>query len=100
MKRGRPAIHFAPELDALSSGSGGNAPPMISATEMAGASALVREVFGDGVLRHANRATMLKIELIETTASFHGPHDNPSRRDRTGTRAGRTVNDQAAKIIG
>jgi len=62
--------HFAPKVGILSSGIGGNAPPVISALAMAGVSAFVREAFGDKVLRRVNQATMLDIESIEHLDCF------------------------------
>jgi AraC-like DNA-binding protein len=62
--------HFAPKVGILSSGIGGDAPPVISALAMAGVSAFVREAFGDRVLRRVNQATMLDIELIEHLDCF------------------------------
>jgi AraC-like DNA-binding protein len=46
------------------------APPVISVTALAGVPALVRKAFGESVLRHANRAAMLDIELIEDSDCF------------------------------
>lgn len=43
---------------------------MISVTALARVPALVRQAFGDSVLRHANRAAMLDIELIEDRDCF------------------------------
>jgi len=43
---------------------------MISVTALAGVPALVRQAFGDTVLRQANRAAMLDIELIEDRDCF------------------------------
>lgn len=43
---------------------------MISVTALAGVPALVRRAFGETVLRHANRAAMLDIELIEDRDCF------------------------------
>lgn len=43
---------------------------MISATAMTGVSAFVRAAFGANVLRHANQATMLDMEMIETLDCF------------------------------
>ena len=62
--------HFAPKVGILSSGTGGNAPPVISALAMAGVSAFVREAFGNRVLRRVNQATMLDIESIEHLDCF------------------------------
>jgi AraC-like DNA-binding protein len=45
-------------------------PTMISVTALARVPALVRQAFGDSVLRHANRAAMLDIELIEDRDCF------------------------------
>lgn len=64
-----PATHFAPALGSLGP-TAGQAPPMISVTAMAGAPALVRQMFGPAVLRQANRAAALDIELIEHLDCF------------------------------
>ncbi|MGH9484079.1 MAG: AraC family transcriptional regulator ligand-binding domain-containing protein, partial [Terriglobales bacterium] len=51
---------------------------MISVEALAGVSALVRHAFGDKVLRQANQAVMLDIELIEDQACFI-PHSTMTR---------------------
>jgi AraC-like DNA-binding protein len=68
-----PATHFAPALRNLGP-TAGQAPPMISVTAMAGVPALVRQLFGPAVLRHANRAAGLDIELIEQRECFITQH--------------------------
>lgn len=61
---------MAPAADALLRSTGGNAPPVISATVTTGLSAFVREAFGCKILEYANQATMLDIEMIETLDCF------------------------------
>lgn len=62
------ANHFASMSRKLPQGIG--ALPMISVTAMAGVSALVRDSFGDKVLKQAKQAAMLDIELIEHSDCF------------------------------
>lgn len=45
-------------------------PPVISVTALAGLSGVVRELFGDKVLRQAKQAAMLDIEMIEDQECF------------------------------
>ncbi len=54
----------------LPRGARGNAPPVISATVMAGLSAFVREAYGCNALRRAKQATSLDMEMIETLDCF------------------------------
>lgn len=63
------ATHFAPVPARLSRETAG-APPLISVTALAGVPDLVRRTFGESVLRHANRAAMLDIEVIEDRDCF------------------------------
>lgn len=49
---------------------GADAPPVISAKALAGVPALIRQAFGDKVLRQAKRAVMLDIELLEHCECF------------------------------
>ncbi|MFO1142147.1 MAG: AraC family transcriptional regulator ligand-binding domain-containing protein [Amaricoccus sp.] len=62
-----PATHFAPQPTRLPREP---APPLISATALAGVPALIRQAFGERVLQHANRAAMLDVELIEDRDCF------------------------------
>lgn len=64
-----PATHFAPKAGRLSAEAAGT-PPMISVTAMAGVPAMIRQAFGDKVLRQANSAAMLDIETIEDRDCF------------------------------
>jgi AraC-like DNA-binding protein len=66
----QPATHFAPEPARLPRDVDAAAPTLISVTALAGVPALVREAFGEKVLRQANRAAMLDIELIEDRDCF------------------------------
>jgi AraC-like DNA-binding protein len=66
----RAATHFAPQAVRLRPAAAAGAPTLISATALAGVPALVRGAFGEAVLRHANRAAMLDIELIEDRDCF------------------------------
>jgi AraC-like DNA-binding protein len=53
-------------------------PTVLSVTALAGIPAMVRQAFGENVLRHANRAAMLDIELIEDRDCFI-PHATMTR---------------------
>ncbi|MDN8613384.1 AraC family transcriptional regulator [Variovorax ginsengisoli] len=64
------ATHFAPTPWVQLPNAGVTAPPVISVTAMAGVSALVRDAFGEKVLRQAKQAVMLDIELIEEHECF------------------------------
>ncbi|WP_156124351.1 AraC family transcriptional regulator [Achromobacter sp. RTa] len=55
----RPDLHF-----------GTRAPPVISVTTLAGISGLIRNTFGDKILRQAKQAVMLDFELIENRECF------------------------------
>jgi len=66
----QPATHFAPEPQRLPQGARVDAPTVLSITALAGVPGLVRQAFGEKVLRHANRAAMLDIELIEDRDCF------------------------------
>lgn len=62
--------HFAPQPRRIPREAGASAPTLISVTALAGVPALVRHAFGETVLRQANRAAMLDIELIEDRDCF------------------------------
>lgn len=64
------ATHFAPVPGRLRPGLSNNGPSLISIGALAGVPALVRATFGEAVLRQANRAAMLDIELIEDRDCF------------------------------
>lgn len=64
------ATHFAPAPARPLRRSATGSPTLISVTALAGVPALVRQAFGEKVLRHANRAAMLDIELIEDRDCF------------------------------
>lgn len=64
------ATHFAPAPRRLLRDGESGTPTMISVTALARVPALVRQAFGESVLRHANRAAMLDIELIEDHDCF------------------------------
>lgn len=49
----------------ITQGTKRDAPPVISVTAMAGVSEMVRQAFGEKVLRQAKQAAMLDIEMIE-----------------------------------
>lgn len=72
------ATHFAPEQGKLPQHAPNGAPTMLSVTALAGVPALVRQAFGEKVLRQANRAAMLDIELIEDRDCFI-PHATMTR---------------------
>jgi len=59
-------------------GVGVNAPTVLSISALAGISAFVRQAFGAKVLRQANEAAMLDIELIEDQDGFI-PHTTMTR---------------------
>lgn len=65
-----PTTHFAPGPRKLSSGSDLGSTTLITVTALAGVSGLVREAYGERVLRHANHAAMLDIEAIEDEDCF------------------------------
>jgi len=73
-----PATHFAPSPQRLSRGAGIKVPPVVSVAALAGVSAMVRQAFGDKVVRQANQAAMLDIELIEDQDCFI-PHTTMTR---------------------
>ncbi|MBB6308585.1 AraC family transcriptional regulator [Xanthobacter tagetidis] len=62
--------HFAPVPRKLPRAADAGTPTMISVTALARVPALVRHSFGETVLRQANRAAMLDIELIEDRDCF------------------------------
>lgn len=62
--------HLAPERDRPDQKFRVSAPPVKSVTALAGISGLVREAFGDRILRYAKQAVMLDIELIENDECF------------------------------
>jgi AraC-like DNA-binding protein len=62
--------HFAPSAQKLPASSRFDSVPVISVTALAGVPAFVRGVFGDKLLRQANRAAMLDIEAIEDQDCF------------------------------
>jgi hypothetical protein len=66
----RPATHFAPEPRRLPRNPPVGRPTVLSVSALAGVPALVRQAFGEKMLRHANRAAMLDIELIEDRDCF------------------------------
>ena len=73
-----PATHFAPEPGRLPHHAPNDAPTMLSVTALAGVPALVRQAFGEKVLRQANRAALLDIEQIEDRDCFI-PHATMTR---------------------
>lgn len=66
----RPTTHFAPVPRRLPREGSVGTPTLISVTALAGVPAMVRHAFGETVLRQANRAAMLDIELIEDRDCF------------------------------
>ena len=72
------ATHFTPTPQALTRDAGVNAPTVLSISALAGISAFVRQAFGPKVLRQANDAAMLDIELIEEQDGFI-PHTTMTR---------------------
>lgn len=85
--------HFAPVPRKLAREADIATPTMISVTALAGVPALVRHAFGETVLRHANRAAMLDIELIEdrdcfiphvTMADFLGEIERRTKEEHIG----------------
>jgi len=67
---GGPTTQFAPQPRRIPREAGSAAPTLISVTALAGVPAMVRHAFGETVLRQANRAAMLDIELIEDRDCF------------------------------
>jgi AraC-like DNA-binding protein len=66
----QPATHFAPEPLRLPRTARTRVPTLVSVTALAGVPALVRQAFGETVLRQANRAAMLDVELVEDRDCF------------------------------
>ena len=64
------ATHFTPAPRGGLPHVGATTAPVISATAIAGVSALVRHSFGEKVLRQAKQAVMLDIELLEGHECF------------------------------
>ena len=64
------ATHFAPVPARLSRGARNGTPTVLSVAALAGVPALVRHAFRERVLRQANKAAMLDIELIEDQNCF------------------------------
>lgn len=64
-----PTTHFAPTLVKMTGASLGSA-PLISALALGGVPEFVREAFGPRVLRKANQAAMLNVELIANQDFF------------------------------
>lgn len=64
------ATHFVPGPRGPLPHAGATTAPVISATAIAGVSALVRHSFGEKVLRQAKQAVMLDIELLEGHECF------------------------------
>ncbi len=74
----RPATHFAPEPQRMPRMAPARGPTLLSVSALAGVPALVRQSFGEKVLRQANRAALLDIELIEDRDCFI-PHATMTR---------------------
>jgi AraC-like DNA-binding protein len=64
------ATHFAPAPQKLRPESRKHGASLISIGALVGVPALVREIYGEAVLRQANRAAMLDVELIEDRDLF------------------------------
>lgn len=62
--------HFAPRRRVRAAPGSPTAPTMVSVTALAGIPNLVAHAFGESVLRQANRAAMLDVELIEDQNCF------------------------------
>jgi len=65
-----PATHFAPTPRKLSVRTALGSTALITVTALAGVSGIVRNTFGERLLKSANRAAMLDIEAIEDQDCF------------------------------
>jgi hypothetical protein len=63
---------FAPEPQRLPRTASVERPTVLPVAALAGVPALVRQAFGEMVLRHADRAALLDIELIEDRDCLRG----------------------------